>query len=561
MSFLHPVWLWLLPLAFLPLILSLVQRLNPVREEFPSNQILKKILHRQSLIHRNGLMIHEILKVLLLVLLVLAAAVPFLKSNVSRVVVVDPTLSMTRFAVKKELKKRLGNQECRFYLGSSPVKWSDNWDFTRFYAQHFNASAVLQSILQRYTHSKILFVTDGQKQHFHKALNVSTNRIEMLVLTTNLTNATLMDFQIEPHAVIVGESFNLSVHVRNANGLPLKIQINGRPLFSRIIRHSVEHFDFSLDEAGIYRFDAQILGDEWKADNIRTAFAVVVLRPSVATSHGLAMFHKMLESVLVSPLPRASVENANIRIIGSDDAPGVLQINSLHNDVQDGLNEQISLNLIVSEESGSFTRLMHSVTGVFPQYAPQVIVGQPKSVFPVLNHFKEVKWSVLYRKMPGEVLLSIRGVPVLTKFRGMFWLNVDFSRFRWKQNVLAYLLLHEWFRSSVWQERVMSENDFEGQDFLNVDGEMMNPDMNVGRRVYRESEKGRFLVHNVPLQESGDCYSADWLLKWSGGTLYKEDGKTRNKPYFFNRTLIVLMFILLLLEAWVRKWFSFPSHL
>jgi hypothetical protein len=402
MIFENPFFLYLLPLCILPLLIILKDRLIRQNFIFPSLEIIKEILIKESKKLKFHFVLTQFFKFLCLFSLILGFSKPVISEKKKvYTVVIDPTCSMKEFELYSiiEMIKEKFRVE-KIFFGENEF----NGEFL-FNTTETNISKILNKILK--DNNSILLVTDGQKVNFKNFNIKKITNLSILLLKHRRQNLYFKKIEISPYVITKNSKIYLSGEINTNVDERLKIFFNEN-LVSEIMvcgKFTKEFIpDPALVKPGTNRLKVLIDAFDFKSDNeseflfyYKPSFKVYINSTSM-------MFQNLMSKIMKSIFPDVDLVNQ----------PSVCDIIFSDSFLK---TEKISF-YFIEKELGEF----YSIPLI--KWDEEVSGKLSSSFFPAISLLKDVKLRVKHRILKENPLvkdvLKVENTPVMYKIRNSY---------------------------------------------------------------------------------------------------------------------------------------------
>lgn len=411
MTFLNPLFLWALPLAALPLLLSVFNRLNRRRFDFPSLDILRSVMARQNPALTVLFKIRQILRVLILALATLAFARPVTGpapggSGRPAVVVIDNTVSMSRFRLESVIDRIRSSYAVRaIFWGETPLRDGRLGDRQDYALDDIQFRDWTDRLSQFPDANTAVFVTDGQTVNFRERVRIPDHirHADVLLLQKKpeIRNLSVSSAAVFPVIVPPGESAELTVQlageIRPSDRV--SVYLNGREIYADRASPTVS-FHKVLDRewtgTGLTVCEVVLTGDDFTNDN-RHYFPVLSLpRPYLYNDLPSRSLKKTLDTVFPDHRAAAKPELSDLVFSGRrflTNKPCVL----------------------FTEDTGETGTVLRNILGLHPDWRETAAQGPVASRYPVLSLLSDVRITTRFVLPPSgktEVLAAAGGIPI-----------------------------------------------------------------------------------------------------------------------------------------------------
>lgn len=223
MRFLNPFFLYFLPIAFIPLIIYLIEKIKRKRIVFSSLELLEEILKDEKKHFHLNIFLKQLMKVIILALIILSFSKPIIErgsdfSNFS--IVIDPTLSMADFDIKGVINFLREKGVKKIYFGNKEIEEKI------IYEKNKDLINLINSIPE----NKIILITDGQKSNF-KNINYSRKDLTILLLKHTNTNYFFKNIEIFPEVLTKGSEIYIKAILNSEEELPISVYLNDKLIY------------------------------------------------------------------------------------------------------------------------------------------------------------------------------------------------------------------------------------------------------------------------------------------------------------------------------------------
>ena len=243
MGFLSPIFLWLIPLALLPLVIHLLNKRNITTIQFSTLRFLR-LIEKESINKINLLqMILLLLRILIIILIVLMISRPilntfFLKttSSTQQIIIMDDSLSMSNkermiLNVCKSIINQIDdNEELTWINMNGGIQFSgikediknikDLVKITSLSDSLMNAIKIMENHeSNEYSQKEIYLITDRQIKNitqFNEFIKINKNvKGYLIVLPQHEINGTLINARLLHDVIVPNETFDIEVEIKN----------------------------------------------------------------------------------------------------------------------------------------------------------------------------------------------------------------------------------------------------------------------------------------------------------------------------------------------------------
>ncbi len=262
MRFLNPFFLYLLPLAFVPLILYLIERIKRKRMLFSSLELIEEILKEENRrIHLN-IFFKNIIKSLILFLIILAFSNPIVEKNIDlskHTAVIDPTLSMSDFDLNKILTFLREKGVKKIYFGNKEIR-----EENIIYQKNIDIISLINSIEEK----EVILISDAQKSNFKNLKNIKKNIIVLLLYHTNITNYYFKKIEIFPEILTKESEIFIKADINLYKEIPVLISINDKIIYEEKTKRLEK--SFMLDQSILIqtnKIKIKLEANDFQSDN------------------------------------------------------------------------------------------------------------------------------------------------------------------------------------------------------------------------------------------------------------------------------------------------------
>ncbi|MEJ5284552.1 MAG: BatA domain-containing protein [Brevinematales bacterium] len=223
MRFLNPFFLYFLPIAFIPMIIYLIEKIKRKKIVFSSLELLEEILKDEKKKFQLNIFLKQLIKVLILALIILSFSNPIIEkgSDFSNfAVVIDPTLSMADFDIREIINFLREKGVKKFYFGNKEIEEKI------IYEKNKDLINLINSIPE----NKIVLITDGQKSNF-KNINYSRKDLTILLLKHTNTNYFFKNIEIFPEILTKGSELYIKAILNSKEELPIFVYLNDKLIY------------------------------------------------------------------------------------------------------------------------------------------------------------------------------------------------------------------------------------------------------------------------------------------------------------------------------------------
>ncbi len=223
MRFLNAFFLYFLPIAFIPLIIYLIEKIKRKKIVFSSLELLEEILKDEKKKFHLNIFLKQLIKVIILALIILSFSKPVIEkgsdfSNVA--VVIDPTLSMADFDIKGTINFLREKGAKKIYFGNKEIEEKI------IYEKNKDLINMINSIPE----NKVVFITDGQKSNF-KNINYSRKDLTILLLKHTNTNYFFKNIEIFPEILTEGSEIYIKAILNSREEFPISVYLNDKLIY------------------------------------------------------------------------------------------------------------------------------------------------------------------------------------------------------------------------------------------------------------------------------------------------------------------------------------------
>lgn len=498
MSFIHPIFLALLPLVIIPLLLSLIARLNRKKQAFPSLELLQDIISRDRTARKLLIRLKQVLRALVLALLVFAFAQPFFGGGALRtrpgkisVAIIDNTLSMSRFDLAK-LVRYLGEQWSidRIYFGSGPLRQEGN---EKYAVEPVQTEEMVRRVLLKEGANipdNLVLVSDGQACNFQNAVTVPSGVRSFHIVkpfSREYRNLFVRNISTFPGVVFPGENTEFLADIGGEKGPDdrVRIFINEREIFSERAGGRIA-FSRMLDgktvKPGLNTGMVLLEGDDFTNDN-RFYFPVISLpRPEVYSDIDSPVIHKIFSSIF----PEFTVA----------DIPDAASVVFSGKNPNTGKNKPVFL---FCEDIKITENILRKDFREFAEFSENAANGNIVSDSPALALIRGVRIRTKYRLASADHLaVSAGNVPLAYRYENktLFTFSVKENEDYFTDSPSLLLMVNEFLMGFYRGNYLFSENDPDLKNKRFFDANGLPADFQTSSGVLKEKESGKSFFHN-----------------------------------------------------------------
>lgn len=403
MLFLETLFLYFLPAALIPLVLSLFYRLNRRRVVFPSLMLLEELLDTEMSKRKLLFRLKQVLRALIVLLITLAFSEPVFRAHTSEpvTVVIDPTVSMARFDVPKVLAAlRSEFPVKRVFFGDTEIGSEDAAEPGRldYDYRDVDMSGVVARVEALTGATNILLVTDGQTCNYTNPIR-GVKKLWICQLRDDSRNVSVEDIAIYPGVGIRGvpNRFTVKLAGTPAASDRIRIELDGREIYSGALNGTIR-FERFIETKGAHVVRARIEGDDFTNDNVYYATVASVGTPSVYSGIDSPLLRRTLGVIFPELYYTRSPQNADFVVDSSLAAKiaGKPVVLFCENPDRLSLTLRRDWNVLVNASAGTAS-------------------GAVSSVYPVMNALGDMTLDTKFVPSFGAALVEIGGVPVVCR--------------------------------------------------------------------------------------------------------------------------------------------------
>ncbi|MCX7820320.1 MAG: BatA domain-containing protein [Brevinematales bacterium] len=260
MRFLNPFFLYFLPLALIPILFYLIEKLNRKKIIFSSIELIEEILKEEKNKISINIFLKQILRTIILSLIILSFSRPVIeKSNdfSGFVAIIDPSLSMSDFDLREIVYLLREKGVKKILFGEKEI--TDEL----VYKKNIDLISLVNSIPE----NKILLITDAQKSNF-KNLSYSKKDLTILLLYHTNKNYYFTSIEIYPEIITKESEIFVKAIINSNQDLPISIYINEKLIYQE--KTNIIQKFLALDQSILKRenkIKIKIEATDFKYDN------------------------------------------------------------------------------------------------------------------------------------------------------------------------------------------------------------------------------------------------------------------------------------------------------
>ncbi len=223
MKFLNPIFLFFLPVAFLPLIFYLIEKIKRKRIVFSSIELIEEVLKEEKNKFRINFFIKQLLKSFIILFVIFGFSKPVFLKRVNFegfTAIIDPTLSMSVFNMPEIVYFLKFRGVEKIYFGIDEI--ASDFKFER--------DVDIVSLINSIKASKILLVTDGQKSNFVNLKFLDKN-VTVILLSHKSKNYYFKEFELFPQILTTGSEFFLNLTIEADRNVDIFVYLNDKLIY------------------------------------------------------------------------------------------------------------------------------------------------------------------------------------------------------------------------------------------------------------------------------------------------------------------------------------------
>jgi hypothetical protein len=496
MTFLNPVFIYLLPLAIVPLLIALALNLNRKRLEFPSTELIAEILSRDLSKRKLVMRLKQLLRVLILAILVMAFSAPVITRSPDKnryTVIIDNTVSMKRFPLDDIIERiEAGYNIDKIYFGTRPLD-KDTIQTLRYQKSAIDFTETVTSVVSREKIENLIIVTDGQKVNFPRSRNNigGINRLKALILSDNSRNIYVKDMSKFPAVSLPGVSTSFTVNIGGdiKKSDRITVYIGDETVLSETARPRVEFSRF-IDKSGLNYGKVVLEGDNFTNDNI--FYFPIIAAPKPRVYFGID-----------NPIPLRVISSIFPEFFRTDNPryADIIIASSLPYRITD------KPVFLFCENETDFQNTLRRDFSYLIEFRSDTLTGNIKSGFEILNSIRDftIKTRFAHREsLISQPLALVNNIPVVTLFDNytVFNFSIRENQTYLENSAFPLLVLNEVIISH-YRDRFITEKKTDETVYYDIDGNIAVPDI---PGIYRERDSSKFLVVNIEQESEFDFY-------------------------------------------------------
>ncbi len=263
MKFLYPHFLYFLPVALVPILIYLFDRIKRKPIVFSSLELIQEVVREEKKRVKINFFLRQIIKSIILLLLILSFAQPVIKAPLKDfVAIIDPTYSMKDFNLFEIINILKNNMIEKIYVGRNEYKDEI------FYEKEKD----VVKILNEKAKGNILLVTDGQKINFEKIGFLSKNitNLFILLLKHQKENFYFRNVELFPKILVDLSEINIRAKLNTDKESKIMLYINDR-IFSELNLKGELNKSFTFERAMLNKgrniIKLEIVANDFEFDN------------------------------------------------------------------------------------------------------------------------------------------------------------------------------------------------------------------------------------------------------------------------------------------------------
>ena len=499
MNFLFSFFLYLLPIAAIPLILNLTLRLNRTTQEFPSILLIKDILKMQKVSRRIWMQIRQALRMLIVLLMVAAFASPVIQMGGDRskvTVVIDNTVSMSRFDLRQLLdaiSKRLVIGKIVFGENEiDPDEIAEGEFKPEFTFKETDLIRIVRDLVLKDAPERVLLITDGQKYQFGQELQnaIPAGKLTVMMLTQQTRNISVRAISVFPQIAINGVKTEIAIRVSGqiAKGDRIRCSIDGEEVLNETARETVR-FSKYLKHAGWSFGEITLEGDDFEPDNCDYFCVYSMAKPAIYIGNIGNTIRKTIQAIFPEYSLTSDTRYADILFTSGleripDDKPVFL----------------------FCDDRDAYETTLRRLFGYSVRFAEETVSGNVDSDYRALNVIRNLSIRTVTRESPGDSMARIGNTTVVSGLK-----NVVFFHFSLKDNedmldssVFLLLAVNDALLK-FYEDRYFAKWDDKGV-YYDRSGTLSDASK---PGIYQEKSDGRYLAKHPGRESEWVFYSRD----------------------------------------------------
>jgi hypothetical protein len=548
MAFLNTFFLYFLPLAAIPLIISLIFNMNRKKEQFPSLDFILNILKRELSDKRIRMRIRQVLRMLVFLCAILAFASPVLShggGDNGWTVIADNSASMSRFDIGKVIAGLKGQYRIeKIYYGGQPMTQESLSEGGYSYGAETDFGAAVAGVLAGNPARNIILVSDAQKSSIPKEfrLPAGVENVKFVLLSDTNRNLYIAEASVYPMVGLPGVKSVITVKIGGEihPGDRVKILVSGKEIASEEAKPMIQLTRF-IEGNGAQFGEAALEGDGFAPDNHYYFPLISAGVPAVYTDIKSPALMRVLSALFPKYYLTQSFQSSDVIIAGTLPKPVT--------------DKPV---LLFCENSDTFGRVMERDLKIFCQFSKKDVTGDIQSEYGVLNMIKAFRVETAFENIAAPVIAKAADMPLAYRVKNYYLFNFSISANEDSLSSSVFLLL---LCNEIFMEYYSGRYILDGESaakagvFYDLQGNIVTP---VKPGVYREKETGKFAVKNLGTESLFEFYTPDEIkakISVPAEILEYEPRTDALKSFRWEFTLPLMALALLLIvveTVWVK---------
>jgi hypothetical protein len=499
MAFLSTFFLYFLPLAAVPLIISLIFNMNRKQEKFPSLDFILNILKRELSDKRIRMRIRQVLRMLVFLLAILAFASPVLPQGGGEkgwTVIADNSASMSRFDLGKVIAGLKGQYRIeKLFYGVQEMSSESMSEGGYSYGAETDFGAAVTGILAGNPARNIILISDAQKSSLPNGfrLPAGVENIKFVLLNDTNRNLYIAEASMYPMVGLPGVKSVITVRIGGEihPGDRVKILVSGKEIASEEAKPVIQLTRF-IEGNGAQFGEVVLEGDGFDADNRYFFPLISVGVPAVYTDIKSPALVRVLSALFPKYYMTQSFQNSDVIIAGTLPKPVT--------------DKPV---LLFCENSDKFGRVLERDLKIFCQFSKKDVTGDIWSGYGVLNMIKAFRIETAFENIAAPVIAKAADTPLAYRVKNYYLFNFSISANEESLSSSVFLLL---LFNEIFMEYYSGKYILDGDSaakagvYYDLQGNIVSP---VKPGIYREKETGKFVMKNLGAESLFEFYNSD----------------------------------------------------
>lgn len=520
MNFIHPYFLAFLPLIVIPLLLSLIARLNRKKQPFPSIELLQDIVSHDRTARKLLIRLKQIVRALVIALVVLAFAQPFFgggafgtRPGKRTVAIIDNTLSMSRFDLNSLVRFLSGEWSIdRIYFGDDLLRQEgqERYAIDAVQLEEMVRLALLKEGAN--LPDSLVLVSDGQSCNYHIPIPIpsSVRSLHFVkpFLNKDFRNLFVKSISTFPGVLFPGENAEFLAEIGGPEipGGRVRIFINNKEIFSERTSGKIA-FSRMLEgnwlKPGLNTGMVLLEGDDLTNDN-RFYFPVLSQPvPAVYSDIDSPVIHKIFSSIF----PEFTVA----------DIPDAASVVFTGRDLNIGRNKPV---LLFCEDIKTTESILRKEFHEFAEFNNDTAEGNMVSSDPALSMVQGVSIKTKYRLRSADHLeAGTVNTPLFYRYdnKALFTFSVKENQDYFADSPSLLLMADRFLMDFYRGVYLVPDNDpaMKNKRFFDENGSPADVRFTAG--VLKDKDGGKSIIHNASEESEGDYLSEKELRKKISG--------------------------------------------